>query len=144
MSETTMLNLMRMAGGLQLAIAAGSVAIPRVLDWNGELRPLSPLLRRLFWVYAGYIFAFNLMFGLLCAFGAAWLLRPDPLAACFLVWMGLYWGARVLIQFFLFEKAIRLQGFWYDAADWSLSTAFVALAGWFIWNAARMLAAGVL
>jgi hypothetical protein len=132
MSESTLIILMQIAGGLQLSIAAGSTAIPKVLGWSSELQAVSPLTRRLFWVYAGYIFCFNLMFGLLCTFGAEWLIAPHPLAVCLLIAMSIYWGARVLIQVFLFDKSIRPQGFWYDVAEWSLLSAFVFLAGWFI------------
>lgn len=137
MTHELALWLMRIAGGIELSIAAGSIVIPRILNWNKELAALPPLMRRLFWVYAGYIFTFNLLFGALCLFGAPWLLLPHPAAACLLALMAVYWTARVLIQFFLFRKAIRPTGFWYDVADWSLTTAFVLLSSWFCWSAAE-------
>ncbi len=48
---------LKLAGLAQLALVAGSVAIPKCLDWKGGLAGLMPLLRQMFWAYAIYISA---------------------------------------------------------------------------------------
>lgn len=92
------------AAGLgQLALVAGSLVIPRLLNWKAELRNLSPLMRRLFWVYAGYILATNLCFGLLSTFAPHWLTGENPLAAAVTGFIAVYWGARLVVQFACFR-----------------------------------------
>ena len=75
-----MTPLVIMAGLGQLALAAGSLAIPRILNWRSETVKLSPLTRSVFWTYAGYIWGTNVCFGLLSTFAPSWLLDGSPLA----------------------------------------------------------------
>ena len=51
------------AGAGQLLLAAGSLAIPRVLRWREDVARLRPLTRQVFWTYAWYIWTTNVCFG---------------------------------------------------------------------------------
>ena len=51
-------SLLMLAGVGQLVLAAGSLAIPRVLRWSDDLSRVRPLIRQIFWTYAGYILGF--------------------------------------------------------------------------------------
>src|SRR5205814_4625198 len=70
----------RLAGAGQLALAAGSLAIPRILRWSEDTAKLRPLTRQIFWVYAAYILSFHVAFGLLSVLAPHWLLDGSPLA----------------------------------------------------------------
>ena len=124
------------AGVGQIVLILGSLAIPRVLQWNKELEPLNPLTRQMFWVYSGYIWTTNLSFGLLSALAPELLLRPDPLSAMVNAFIAVYWGARVLIQFFYFDRSSAPQGPLYTVAEIALVLLFnsltivYSLAGW--------------
>ena len=63
MFKTELRTAVFLAGLTQIAIAASSLAIPRLLHWREETAGLVPLTRQVFWTYAGYIFATNLAFG---------------------------------------------------------------------------------
>jgi len=63
-------TLILLAGAGQLLLAVGSLAIPRMLQWREKLAGLDPLLRRLFWVYAAYIFGTNIALGLVSVLAA--------------------------------------------------------------------------
>jgi hypothetical protein len=116
-------TLVVLAGGCQLVLVAASPAIPWVLGWREETAKLSPLLRQVFWTYAGYIFATNLAFGLVSALAPSWLLDRSPLAAALTAFMTLYWGARLLLQLFCFDhKDLPVRSFLAPAHG-----AFVAL-----------------
>jgi hypothetical protein len=133
------------AGVGQIALAAASPAIPRLLNWNAGLAPLQPLLRQMFWVYAGYILITNLCFGLVSAFAPEWLLDGSRLANAVVGFIAVYWLARIVIQFTYFDrKAMVPPGapwhqrwgtigiellFVYLAAAYGL--AFAAGVGWF-------------
>ena len=51
----TLVTSIQLAGGIQLAIALASLAIPGQLGWREETRRLTPLTREVFWTYAAYI-----------------------------------------------------------------------------------------
>lgn len=114
------------AGVGQLALVAGSLVIPRLLNWKTELRNLSTLMRRLFWVYAGYILATNLCFGLLSTFAPGWLTDETPLAAAVTGFIAVYWGARLIVQFACFRH-FAPRGTIYRVGEEGLVTLFVSL-----------------
>jgi len=103
LDQDALLPWIRLAGAGQLALAAGSFAIPVVLRWRDGLAPLPVLLRQMFWVYSGYIWATNLAFGLVSTFGSELLLNGSPLATCVLGYIALYWTARIAIQLLYFD-----------------------------------------
>jgi len=103
-----------LAGIGQLGLAAGSLAIPRVLGWREETMRLERLTRQVFWTYAVYIWGTNVFMGALSALAPGWLLDGSPLARAVCGYIALYWGARLLIQF------------WYDRA--AVTTAALRLA----------------
>lgn len=98
------LILITLAGIGQLALAAGSVAIPIVLRWREDTAKLRPLTRQVFWTYAGYIWTTNVAFGLLSAFAPRLLLDGSALARIVALYITLYWAARVVIQFTYFDR----------------------------------------
>jgi hypothetical protein len=95
-------TFLRLAGLAQLSIAAGSVLVPRYLKWPEELARLSPLTRRVFWTYAGYIFGTNVAGGLLALLAAPALTAPSFLGAVVSGYLTMYWGSRLALQFFCF------------------------------------------
>ena len=100
----TILILLILAGLGQLALAAGSVAVPIVLRWREDTARLRPLTRQVFWTYAGYIWTTNVAFGLLSAVAPHLLLDGGPLARIVATYITLYWGVRVIIQFTYFDR----------------------------------------
>ena len=51
--------LILMAGIGHIVLCAGSVLIPKALQWRQHLNTLQPLLRQMFWTYAAYILVIN-------------------------------------------------------------------------------------
>lgn len=129
--------LMIAAGAGQLALAAASLAIPRVLGWRGKTAVLDALTRSVFWTYAAYIWAFNVSFGVVSAFRPDLLLDGTALARSVAGFIGAYWGARVVIQFASFGKHAP-PGLKFKFAEAALVVLFVGLtavyglvaAGW--------------
>ncbi|MEX0701954.1 MAG: hypothetical protein WD069_07645 [Planctomycetales bacterium] len=126
-SPDPLASLVFAAGVGQLLLAAGSVAIPRVLGWRGKLSSLDPLLRRLFWVYAAYILGTNTAFGIVSVLLPATLTDGSPLARSVCGFIALYWGARLAVQFALFHKAAPPGG-WFRIAEAALTGLFLFLA----------------
>jgi hypothetical protein len=115
------------AGLAQLILVVASLAIPRWLHWKEDVAKLRPLTRQVFWTYAAYIWTTNLSFGLLSTFCPQLLLDSSPLATAVCVFVALYWGARVVIQFAYFDRTDAPQGPFFVMGEVVLVTLFVGL-----------------
>jgi hypothetical protein len=120
-------TLVRLAGLGQLALAAASTAIPSILRWGQETAKLRPLLRQLFWVYAGYILGFHVAFGALSALAPGWLLDGSGLAAAVTGFIAAYWGVRLVLQFVYLDRSDAPAGVRFRLAEAALVTLFVFL-----------------
>lgn len=122
-----MRTLLVLAGLGQLALALASLAIPRVLRWREETAKLRPLTRQVFWTYAAYIFSFHMAFGLLSALAPDRLLDRTPLARTVAGFIAVYWGARLALQFFCFDRSERPPGALAKLAETALVSLFLSL-----------------
>lgn len=128
-NELTILrSLIVLAGVFQVVIVCASFAIPKVLDWKGELESVGNLTRQVFWTYAGYILISNLAFGLLSVFACAALLDRSVLAGAVTGFIALWWIARVAIQFFYFDSTSMPNGLIHRILGAALTLAFIFLA----------------
>lgn len=128
-----MRNWILLAGCGQIAIALASLAIPRMLRWREDLASLRPLTRQVFWTYAAYIWSTNVAFGLLSILAADSLLDGSTLARAVCAFIALYWGARLALQLFWFDRSAAPQGAHVRVAEILLTTAFAAFTliyGW--------------
>jgi hypothetical protein len=120
-----------LAGLAQIGIALTSLFIPRLLNWRQETACLSPLTRKVFWTYAGYTAAINLLFGILCAAGVNLLVDGSALAGVVTAFIGCYWLVRVVLQFTFYERSIAETRVLFRVAEvlYVSAFAFVALTG---------------
>ena len=127
-----LVRALQLAGLGQVVLALASTTFPLILGWQRDLLPLRPLLRRLFWIYAGYIFAINLSFGLLSLLGPHGLIDGSPLAAAVTGFIALYWLARLSLQL-AFDRSDMPRGRRYVAGEAALVLLFVYLATVYAW-----------
>lgn len=114
-----------LAGISQIVLVIGSLAIPKLLNWKGELSKVSPLIKQMFWTYAGYILVTNLSFGVLSILSPASLVDGSFLATSISLFIGVYWGARIAIQFFYFDRKSAPKGPIYFLGEIGLVVMFV-------------------
>jgi hypothetical protein len=91
-------EIVQIAGLAQLVLVAGSLFIPKVMNWEEGLKNCPIILRQMFWNYAGYIAGTNIFFGIISLFIPEELIRKSPLSAFMLAFIALYWIVRVLVQ----------------------------------------------
>ena len=120
-------DALRLAGLGQLALAAGSLLIPRILQWRAETARLRPLVRQLFWIYAAYILAFHVAFGLLSALRPEWLIEGTGLACAVTAFITVYWGARLVLQFAYLDRSDAPRGPVFRVAEAALVALFAGL-----------------
>ena len=112
-------------GIAHIMLCLGSLYIPKALQWRTHLRVLQPLLRQMFWTYAGYILVTNLSFGIVSILGSEELLAKSFLARSVTVFISVYWFARIGIQFFYFDRSHAPKGMMYTIAEILLVSLFV-------------------
>ncbi len=89
-------------GLLHFAVLFASTLAPRVLNWRTNLATLPPFLRRLFWVYGGFIVLVIISFGGLSLLHAEELASGAALSRSVCAMIALFWLARLGVQFFVF------------------------------------------
>lgn len=97
-----------LGGILHFGILIASGLIPQVLDWKRALQPLDPLLRHLIWVHGAFVVLMIVLFGALSVLLPNELAGGTILARAVCGGIGLFWGIRLGIQFFLFDARAYL------------------------------------
>ena len=92
-----------LAGLCHFGILIASALVPRVLDWKGELKHLSPLSRHLIWTPGAFIVLTIVAFGVISVANASELAAGSNVARWFCGFVAAFWLARLGIQLFLFD-----------------------------------------
>lgn len=138
MIPTTTLRWLIVAGGvLHFGILAASALTPRVLDWRRSLQTLDPLLRRLVWVHGAFIVLTIIGFGLLSVVHAEALASGAPLARSASLFVAVFWGARLAVQFFVFDARPHLKTKFLTCGYHALTGVFLYLTAVFALAAAQ-------
>lgn len=98
-----MKTLLQIGAALQLSILIASALVPRTLDWRTNLRGLHSFLRRLFWVYGCFIVLTIIAFAALTFRHAGAMAAGEPVARSLCAFIAVFWAARLLVQFFVFD-----------------------------------------
>ncbi len=128
--------MLRGAGWLHFALLAAGASMSQVTGLGEHSGKLPPFLRQLFRVYFGYMAYIVASFGVLTLLNAADLARGGPLARNLCLFIGIFWAARLLIQFTVFDPReyitngrLRL-GYHATTAAFVCLTGVYALAAW--------------
>ncbi len=119
--------LILFAGALHFCVLIASSLVPTVLDWRGELAKLPQLLRQLFWVYGAFIVLTIVAFGVLSLVYSRELASGAPLSRGLCGFVAVFWGARLAVQFFVFDATPYLKNAWMRIGYQLLTLAFVLL-----------------
>lgn len=95
--------LVVLAGLAHFGMVAVGTQVPRVMGWREDLARLTPANRRLFWVYGLFIVLTNAGFGAVSLAWPAEIAEGRGLAGGFSLLVGLYWLARLGVQFTVFS-----------------------------------------
>jgi hypothetical protein len=133
----TLHHALVVAGAMHFAILIASAMVPKVLDWKTELEKLTPFLRTLFWVYGVFIVLTIISFGTLTLLHADAMARGEPVARSVAAAIAVFWGARLVVQCFVFEAKPVLTKAWMKAGYHALTVGFVFLTGVYAWAAMK-------
>lgn len=119
--------LLQLAAALQLLILIASASTPRVLDWRKNLAVLHPFLRKLFWVYGVFVVMVIIAFAALTFRHADAMAAREPVARSLCLFITIFWGARLLVQFAIFDARPFLTNWFYKTGFHALTIIFAFL-----------------
>ena len=120
------LELLIFAGGvLHFGILLASAMVPKVLDWKASLAKLDGLFRQLVWVHGAFIVLVIIGFGVLSVVLADALASGTTLARGMCLFISLFWAARLVVQFFVFDAKPYLKTTLLKAGYHGLTVVFI-------------------
>jgi hypothetical protein len=119
--------LLQLAAAVQLLILIASASTPRVLDWRKNLAVLHPFLRKLFWVYGVFVVMVIIAFAVLTFRHADAMAAREPVARSLCLFIAIFWSARLLVQFAIFDARPFLTNWFYKTGFHALTIIFAFL-----------------
>jgi len=95
----------KIIGLFLVVLALIHVIFPRYFNWDQELKSLSLVNRQIMLVHTFFIALVVLLMGLLCLTSSSELVNT-PLGNRLALGLGVFWAARLLIQFFGYSSAL--------------------------------------
>lgn len=121
-------RMIQLAGILQFGILIASSLVPCVLNWRDELRKLSPMTRHLVWVHGVFIVITIVALAALSVINANALATGALLARSLCAFIAIFWGARLVLQFALFDPKPYLTNLVLRVGYHALTVIFAFLA----------------
>jgi len=119
---------MWLAGTAHFVILCASFQVPYRLRWKEDLQSLIPFNRKLLWVQSGFTVLTIVAFGVLTMLLHQELLRGDRAALALACFIGFYWTARILVDFFYFHHEDWPKGRMFVVGHTLLTLLFLFLA----------------
>jgi hypothetical protein len=95
----------KIIGGLLIVLALLHFYFPKYFNWKQELQPLSIMNRQIMYVHSFFIAFVVFLVGLLCLTSSNELLST-ALGKRISLGIGIFWGTRLVIQFFGYSSKI--------------------------------------
>jgi hypothetical protein len=122
-------TLIFISGILHLGTLLGSAQVPKELNFRDELPKVAPLMKHWILVAGLYVVLNLIAFGVISLCFSNELASGAPLARAFCAYVAIFWGVRLLIQFFVFDARPYLR-------NWFLTAGYHGLTVVFIWQTA--------
>jgi len=116
-----------LCGATHFCILFASALTPKVMGWKKELSVLPRLLQQLFWVYGSFIVLSIVAIGVLTLLHANAMAEGDSVARSVAAFAAVFWGARLMVQFFVFDARPYLTNGWLKLGYNMLTVAFIFL-----------------
>ena len=121
--------LLWLSGAGHFLILVASFQVPTRLKWKEDLQSLTPFNRKLLWVQSSFTVLTIIAFGTLTLALHNEMLRGDRAAVGLLWFIGIYWTARILVDFLYFSHDDWPKGKGFVVGHALLTSLFIFLAG---------------
>lgn len=120
-------TLIFISGILHLGTLIGSAQVPKELKFKEELPKVAPLMRHWILVAGAYVVLNLIAFGVISLTLSRELASGSPLARAFCGYVAIFWGCRLIVQFFVFDAKPYLR-------NWFLTLGYHGLTLVFTWH----------
>lgn len=96
---------LKIIGGLLMVLALIHIIFPKYFNWKIELKSLSLINRQMMEVHTFFIALMVFLIGILCYFSSKELIETS-LGKTISLGLGIFWGARLAIQFFWYSSEL--------------------------------------
>ena len=120
-------TLIFISGILHLGTLIGSAQVPKELKFKEELPKVAPLMRHWILVAGAYVVLNLIAFGVISLTLSKELASGSPLARAFCGYVAIFWGCRLVVQFFVFDAKPYLR-------NWFLTLGYHGLTLVFTWH----------
>lgn len=120
-------TLIFISGILHLGTLIGSAQVPKELKFNEELPKVAPLMRHWILVAGAYVVLNLIAFGVISLTLSKELASGSPLARALCGYVAIFWGCRLVVQFFVFDAKPYLR-------NWFLTLGYHGLTLVFTWH----------
>jgi hypothetical protein len=131
----TLTILLKLAALLHTSLICAGAAMPNAVQLPTHLRTLPPFIRRLYWVYYGFLGLIIVSFGLLTWLYADLMAVGAPVARALSLLMAVFWLARLLVAAFVFDLRPYLISPRHYVGYHALNLVFAYLTAVYIWAA---------
>jgi hypothetical protein len=131
MTADLLLFNLRAVGVFLAALAVMNLFVPRHLRWREELARLSLVNKQIFEVHAIFIVLVLAMFAVLLLSSSEALLEPTRLSRLLLGGLTIFWGLRMLVQWFYYSPATWRGNPMRTALHYGFSVAWIYLTAVF-------------
>lgn len=121
-----------LAGLGHFCVLIASFQVPRRLGWKADLAKLTPFNRKLMWVHGGFAVFTIMAFGAMTLFLHNEMLRGDKAALAIAGFIGVYWTARIVVDFTYYHHSDWPRGPGFVLGHILLTLLFVCLAATYI------------
>jgi len=125
--DSTLVLLLQIAAGLHLGLFWAGATMPRAVGLAAHLAPLPSFIRRLFYVYYGFIALILAAFGVMTFLFAAPMAAGEPVARALAILMAVFWTIRLGAAVFVFDVRPYLRSPWLRLGYAGLNVVFIYL-----------------
>ena len=101
--------------------------MPKAVNLHAALVPLPSFIRRLFYVYFGFIAFILASFGLLTFLYAGPMAAGEPVARALCILMTVFWAIRLVVAALLFDMRPYMRTLFHRLGYFALNTVFIYL-----------------
>lgn len=127
-----------LAGAGHFCVLIASVQVPHQLRWKTELLTLSPLNRKMMWVYGGFTVYTIIAFGVMTLLLHGEMIRGDSAAIAIALFIAVYWLLRIIVDFAYYSHSDWPKGAKFVVGHALLTSLFIFLSGTYFAVALRL------
>ena len=127
MNTSILIGMLQTAAALHLGLLWAGLTMPKAIALSAHLAQVPTFIRRLFYVYYGFIGLILIAFGIMTFFYAAPMAAGEPVARGLAILMATFWTVRLGAAVFIFDVRPYLRNAFLRLGYFGLNCVFIYL-----------------